>query len=235
MTFVARARTVWYGCVMIDRFLEFMARGGWVMWPLLALSVVALTLVVERVIFFARLNHPGRLRRLSQLATLLRRGERSRVKHLADRESSLYGEVVLRLYESDRPTEAAGQEAIELHRRRLERFMPTLSTIITAAPMLGILGTVLGLIDSFNLLSEAASAATDNPRSISGAIAEALLTTAVGLVISVAALFPYNAFRAQIDRTLSRLESLTAAAVHGAGFEEPARADRAVAERAVES
>lgn len=197
-----------------DGFWQFMDRGGPVMWPLLALSVVALTLVVERAIFFARLNHPGRLRRIGQLAKLLRTNHRERAKALADREATVYGEVVLRLHESEPPTEAAGHEAIELQRRRLERFMPTLSTIITAAPMLGILGTVLGLIDSFNLLSEA-SAGVQGPRDVSGSIAQALLTTAAGLVISVGALFPYNAFRAQIDRTLSRLESLVGAAVHG--------------------
>jgi biopolymer transport protein ExbB len=201
---------------MIEAFWQFMQRGGVVMWPLLGLSVIALALVVERVWFFVWVNHPGRLQRMGALSRLLRAGEHERAKHLADRDSSVYGRVVLRLLEATRPTEAAGQEAIELERRRLERFMPTLSTIITAAPMLGILGTVLGLIDSFELLSDAASGATSNPRSVSGAIAVALLTTAAGLTISVAALFPYNAFRAQVDRTLSRLEALTAAAVHGA-------------------
>ncbi|MEX0887620.1 MAG: MotA/TolQ/ExbB proton channel family protein, partial [Phycisphaeraceae bacterium] len=95
-------------------------------------------------------------------------------------------------------------------RRRIERFLPTLSTIITAAPMLGILGTVLGIIASFDLLG-ARPDATD-PRQVSQGIAEALLTTAAGLVIAVFTLFPYNAFRAQIDRTLARLEALAAAA-----------------------
>jgi biopolymer transport protein ExbB len=202
---------------MVDWFWQMMTRGGPVMWPLLGLSLIALALVIERTWFFTQTNHPGRLHRLGQLAQLLRGSEKQRAKHLADRESSVYGEVVRRLLELDRPTDAAGHEAIELHRRRLERFMPTLSTIITAAPMLGILGTVLGLIDSFELLSDAAAGATSNPRSVSGAIAEALITTAAGLIISVAALFPYNAFRAQVDRTLSRLESLAAAAIHGSG------------------
>ena len=84
--------------------------------------------------------------------------------------------------------------------------MPTLSTIITVAPMLGILGTVLGIISSFQLLSDP-GAATD-PRSVSQGIAEALITTAVGLVIAILTLFPYNALRTQVDRSLSALESL---------------------------
>jgi len=59
---------------LIDNFLGLMRRGGWVMWPLLALSVVALGLVLERAWFFLRTNHPGRLSRVSQMARLLRQG-----------------------------------------------------------------------------------------------------------------------------------------------------------------
>ena len=90
--------------------------------------------------------------------------------------------------------------------------MGTLSTIITAAPMLGILGTVTGLIQAFNILSDEG---VSDPRAISPAVAEALITTAAGLVIAIGVLFPYNAFRAQLDRTLSRIESLIAAVNEG--------------------
>ena len=89
--------------------------------------------------------------------------------------------------------------------------MPTLSTIITAAPMLGILGTVLGIIASFQVLAE--QTAVTDPARVSQGIAEALVTTAAGLLIAVVTLFPYNALRAQVDRTLSRIESLAASAL----------------------
>lgn len=101
--------------------------------------------------------------------------------------------------------------------------MPTLSTIITVAPMLGILGTVLGIISSFELLSDQAT--TADPRSVSQGIAEALITTAVGLVIAIFTLFPYNSLRAQVNRTLSAIESLTWAAVAGGGEEDRPKAD----------
>jgi biopolymer transport protein ExbB len=204
---------------MLDTFLQFMQRGGYVMWPLLALSIVAAALVLERCWFFLLTNHPGRLRRVEQIASLLRQGQRERAQQLADRDGSVYGDMLRRLYETP-PGEAAGHAAVEAQRRRLERFMPSLSTIITAAPMLGILGTVLGIIASFELLSNATGPGSTDPRAVSQGIAEALLTTAVGLVISVAALFPYNAFRAQIDRTLSRLETLAAAALQGEGVDQ---------------
>jgi biopolymer transport protein ExbB len=195
-----------------DQFLDLMHRGGWVMWPLLALSALGVALVFERVWFWLATNSPGRVSRMRRAAQLLRQGSREAAMHLAHGDRSVYGRVVQRLIQ-DGAGEAVATDAIENQRPRLERFMPTLSTIITAAPLLGILGTVTGIISSFQLLSDRA-AATD-PRNVSHGIAEALLTTAAGLTVAIFVLFPYNGFRAQIDRTLGRLESLVAAARSG--------------------
>ena len=192
---------------------DFIDRGGIVMWPLLALSLLVVTLCVERAWFFVAHNHPGRLRRVERIAAMLRRGDsgdRETVRQMAAKDGSVYGDVVLRLLDEPRLTDAAIVAAVESQRRRLERFMPTLSTIITAAPMLGILGTVLGIIDSFELLS--AREAGADPAGVSRGIAEALITTAAGLIVALVALFPYNAFRAQIERMLSRIEALCASA-----------------------
>ena len=242
---------------VIESVTSLMQRGGMVMWPLLGLSVLAVTLTFERCWFFVRMNRPGRLRKVQQLAQLLRQGEHGRARDLAADDTTAYGDVVRKLdrcclldreplggeevgievlaltsVEEERAdvalinpklldepaSDASAADAVESQRHRLERFMPTLSTIITAAPMLGILGTVLGIIASFELLS-AQNASTD-PQSVSQGIAESLLTTAAGLVVAVVTLFPYNALRAQVDRTLSRLESLAAAALHAAKRDE---------------
>ena len=189
--------------------VELMSRGGPVMWPRLALSIAALTLVLERCVFFIWMNHPGRRRRVRQIGALLRDGQRDRAADLAQHDASAYGRMVVHLLAQPASPDATLIEALEAQRRRLERFLPTLSTIITAAPMLGILGTVLGIIASFELLGDQPT--TGDPRAVSQGIAEALLTTAAGLAIAVATLFPYNAFRAQVDRSLSRLESLASA------------------------
>ncbi len=195
--------------VVIDNFWYLMSRGGWVMWPLLALSFTAITLVMERSWFWVKTNYPGRLSRLQEVAGLLRQGETSAARALAVNDRSVYGRATIRLVDR-RVDPAVAADAVESQRPRLERFMSTLSTIITAAPLLGILGTVTGLIQSFNILAQDKS--VSDPRAVSGAIGEALLTTAVGLGVSIVVLFPYNAFRAQIDRTLSRFEVLIAAA-----------------------
>lgn len=187
-----------------------MTRGGPVMWPLLALSLISATLIFERCWYFLHANSPGRMSRVRAMAKRLRQGDRAGAKAIAEADRSIYSRVVERVL-AEPATEAAAVDIVESHRPGLERFMPTLSTIITVAPMLGILGTVLGIIASFQLLSD--TAVTTDPRSVSQGIAEALITTAAGLVIAIFTLFPYNALRVQSERTLSAIESLAWAGV----------------------
>lgn len=194
---------------MFDQPLSLMRSGGFVMWPLLALSLIAVTLIVERCWFWLRTNGPARQRFISELGALLRRGDLDMARRMSASDKGVYGAAV-RLLLSEGVSDAAVIEAVESQRSRLERFMPTLSTIITAAPMLGILGTVVGIITSFQVLSDQAT--VTDPRLVSEGIAQALVSTAAGLVVAIVVLLPYNAFRAQTDRTLGRLESLIAAA-----------------------
>ena len=184
-------------------------RGGWVMWPLTALSVIALTLIFERAWFWIATNNPWRNHRLRRVGEHLRAGRRPEAIALLEGDRSPYGKTIRQII--DAPESSANiADAVESQRNRLERFMPTLGTIITAAPLLGILGTVTGIITTFKVLSETES--ITDARALGGGIAEALLTTVAGLVIALVVLFPYNAFRAQIDRTLGRLDALVAAA-----------------------
>ncbi len=201
---------------MFTTLFNLIERGGVVMWPLIAMSVVGVTLIIERLWFWARTNRPGRGDNTAYLTDLLRKGNADAARKIASQDPTFYGALVIQLLDglqdaqSDQMREAVGVDAIETLRPSLERFMPTLSTIITAAPLLGILGTVTGIIASFGILSQGQSA-TD-PQAVSAGIAEALLSTAAGLVIAIVVLFPYNAYRAQLDRTLGRAESIIAAA-----------------------
>ena len=81
--------------------------------------------------------------------------------------------------------------------------MPVLDTIITIAPMLGILGTVTGIIASFDMLG---LAGVEEPKAVVAGIAQALITTAAGLGISIATVFPYNYFSARIEAAQEELE-----------------------------
>ncbi len=190
---------------------ELIRRGGGVMWLLLGLSVVAMVLAFERCWFWFKTNS-WRESQVQQLVRLLRRGQYDLAKQMAEPDHGVYGRLVCHVVGAP-GSDAALAEAVEIQRSRLERFMPTLSTIITAAPMLGILGTVLGLIRALSVFS--GDQQVTDPRLISPAIAEALITTAAGLVVAIGVLFPYNAFLAQVGRCLGRLETLTAAAEEG--------------------
>jgi biopolymer transport protein ExbB len=209
---------------MVDSVFEalgdWMHRGGWVMWPLGLLSLTALTLIFERCWFWAIAGVCWRRYGYAERAYELRQARWDATRTAIASDHSIYGDMLRRVL-AEQATDAAATQAIEDQRHRMERFMPTLSTIITAAPMLGILGTVMGIISAFHVLSE--EAVTD-PSKVAGGIAEALLTTVFGLLIAIPVLFPYNAFRVQIDRALSRMETLVAAAQAGAGGRQAATA-----------
>jgi len=188
---------------------ELIERGGWVMWPLLVLSMVAVALLFERCWFWVATNGPWKADRLRKVGRHLREGNEAAAKALVESDRSIYGRLIQALL-AEGASEAVATEAVERQRPRMDRFMPTLGTIITAAPMLGILGTVTGIIGAFNLMGD--SNLASDPDAIGREIAEALLTTVAGLVVALIVLFPYNAYRAQIERSLGRMESLIAAA-----------------------
>ena len=142
------------------------------------------------------------------------------VLKLQARFRSATAEVVAqRLLDLDEPCvitiadDGVAMAAAELQRHRLERFSVLLSTIITASPMIGILGTVIGIIKSFNVLGAQTQLA--DPRGVSGGIGEALITTACGLAVALFTLFPYMSFKGLADRAMGRMESVIAAAQTG--------------------
>ncbi len=192
---------------------EIMRQGGPVMWPILGLSVISVAMSVERALFWLSTDRPGRLRRLTALASRLRAGDAAGARATVAADASVYASAVETLLDRG-PSDAAALEAVEAIRPSIERFSGAQSTIITVAPMLGILGTVTGIIEAFNLLGTVSGSVSD-PTMVAGGIAEALLTTAFGLIVAMLALFPYAFFRAKSDRALSRLEVLTAAAMQG--------------------
>ncbi len=187
-------------------------RGGFVMVPLLMLSIISLTLIIERCWFWVHTHGPVSIRRLSSLIDALRRGDKQKASKLAARDRTPFGVVASQLLKKG-ASDAVVVEVVESQRPRLDRFMVTLSTIITAAPLLGILGTVFGIIQSFQLLGEQTT--LTDPRDVSVGIAAALLTTALGLIVALITLFPYMVFRSHVERAIGRLESIIAAAQQG--------------------
>ncbi|MDR2820798.1 MAG: MotA/TolQ/ExbB proton channel family protein [Desulfovibrio sp.] len=167
--------------------------GGPVMWPLLLCSVTALTIILERAYFWARLDLD---RDRAEIETLL---EACRTRQ--DAPGPKGGSAVFKMLLSGMAHEGfAGARAMESAAleeiRAMRRGMNILDTIITIAPMLGILGTVLGIITTFDILGQRG---VEDPMSVVSGIAEALITTAAGLGISVGTVFPFNYFNSRIE------------------------------------
>lgn len=196
----------------IPILLRFFNDGGVVMWPLLGMSIVSVTLSLERIWFWSRTHTAARAKTLRSVSRRVREGDLAGAMDVAEADASIYGGFASTIIadarkQSDAPTiEAHGIELIERARPRIERFSTTLSTIVTAAPMLGILGTVIGIIESFQLLGN--ERGVTDPTLVAGGIAEALYTTVFGLVVALVTLFPYVMFRGQAERAFGRMESL---------------------------
>ncbi len=201
---------------------EIFEQGGWVMWPLLLFSVVSVALSLERSFFWMSTHRPGRGNWLDRLADRLRVGDWPAAQAITAKDRSIYGRVTAKLLDRS-PTEATLIELIELERPKIERFALGLSTIITAAPLIGILGTVLGIIESFQLLGGNGGGPISDPTLVAGGIAKALVTTAFGLIVSAFTLFPYAMLRANASRSIGRLEALGAAAIQGAAANEKSK------------
>ncbi len=183
-------------------------RGGPVMWPLLLVSLMGLTVTFERLFAFWRFHSANLFFRKSQrtLIALTREGRFDEAIACARQAESPSCRVLTQALEN---RESGFQETLEaasqLELDSLRRGLSVLDTTITVAPMLGILGTVTGIINTFNMLN---AAGIENPTGATAGIAEALLTTAAGLIVAIACLFPFNFLVAQLKRRTNELEQL---------------------------
>jgi len=198
----------------IDTARQLMEQGGWVMWPLLVMSLASLAMTFERLLFWAATNRPGRGRWLTTLADLFRARNHDGVRSAIRGDSSVYARAAAGVLDRG-ASDAALIETVESVRPAIERFSAAQSTVITAAPLLGILGTVTGIIQSFSLLSDGVSERVTDPSLVAGGVAVALITTAFGMVVAIVALIPYAIFRAKADRCFGAIEVIAAAAQQG--------------------
>jgi biopolymer transport protein ExbB len=184
--------------------LDLFRQGGIVMYPLIACSVISLTVILERALFWIRnkRNVDGRL--VDQVLDLARTREYEKIKQSTQGSADYVVRVLVcglvhKEYSLSKAMEMAAIEEI----KRMKRYLPVLDTMITAAPLLGILGTVLGIIHSFDMLGRAG---IQDPQAVTSGIAQALLTTAAGLLIAIFTLFPYNYFMSKVEKAGIRIE-----------------------------
>jgi len=185
--------------------LQFFIKGGPVMIPLALCSITALALIIERMFFYGRARR-WEERELKLVKLFLAQGNLSNAKTITAGWNSSLGRltgVALKQLEHDprmleNAVETAGMDEL----KRYERGLNLLDTIVTASPLLGLLGTVTGIIRAFAALSASGGG---NATQLSLGIAEALYTTAFGLAIAIPTLFFLNAFYNAVEKQARRL------------------------------
>lgn len=184
--------------------LEIIRNGGLVMWPLLACSVIVLTIILERSLFWITMAYRrNRPLRDEVLHVAESRGWQQIEEKTADSDDAIVRVLKVgvqhRDYDMSKAMEAEAQHLL----KQMSQFMTVLDTMITVAPLLGILGTVIGIISSFKMLGSSGMA---DPKLVTGGIAQALITTAAGLTISIFTVFPYNYFKSRIENAAHLME-----------------------------
>jgi len=182
--------------------IKLLIKGGLMMIPLLVCSVISLAIVIERFFYWYRIRPKDLPERMLQLV-----GD-----HQFQSALALAGESrdpILKVLavgiEHGNPSLGEAMEAAALAEiPRMKQYLPVLDTIVTLAPLLGLLGTITGMISSFGIMS---LAGIGQPHAITGGIAEALIATATGLSVAICTLIPYNYFLAKSERKIEEIET----------------------------
>ncbi|RMG93811.1 MAG: MotA/TolQ/ExbB proton channel family protein [Deltaproteobacteria bacterium] len=203
---------------LTERFLQFSLLGAeWVMWLLVALSVFSVYVMIERALALGAARRSDLAVRPKVLEALERGdldGAKAAVKDAEGPAGRLLAEM-LRHGRHDRDAlEAFLDAARPAEKLRLERNLSYLGTVGANAPFIGLFGTVLGIIKAFHDLAEAGiKPGGDSTAVVMAGISEALVATAIGLLVAIPAVVAYNYFQRRVKNLMAGAEALAGAAV----------------------
>jgi biopolymer transport protein ExbB len=193
--------------------LSIIQAAGWPIWPLIACSIFALAVIFERFVSLKRAKvAPVKLLDEAIAVSKERLPSTDVMAQLA--QNSALGEVLAsgmqQLHAQPKSSEEDLRARMEASGRavahRLEKHLGALATIASAAPLLGLLGTVIGMIEIFGAQSGGGAMGTGNPGQLAHGISIALYNTAFGLIVAIPALIFWKYFRARVDGYLLQLE-----------------------------
>ena len=191
---------------MLNELVDLFARGGWMTLPILLASAWGLTLYIERLWTLTPENVlPKSLQ--TQIRSLVTDGKIQEAMVLAESSDAPLAQIVRQVLEKygkpypylKETAEEAGREQVD----SLEKHIGSLGTVIAIAPLMGLLGTVLGMIDVFQVVADKG---VGSPMDMASGIWEALLSTAFGLSVAIAALIAHRHISARADRFVHLLE-----------------------------
>jgi len=198
---------------LTEKFLQFALLGAnWVLWVLVLMSVASVAIMIERWLFYRGLaNQDAGL--VKPLADALADDDLDRARSLVRSSPSPGARMVHGLLEGARRSTSALRARIDGARPseqiRLERNLAFLGTVGANAPFIGLFGTVLEILRVFHLLGEQGVQTGEEAKEIMAGISEALVATAIGLLVAIPAVIIYNTFQRRVKRLMSEADGLT--------------------------
>jgi len=207
------------GFSITNKFLDFVLLTGaeWVMWLLIALSVLSVYVMIERAMYF-RTASSAETHVRRKLFNALSDGDLELagglVKDTAAPSARIIREMVAVAGRGKAALQAAMNSGRAEEKVRLERNLSVLGTLGANAPFIGLFGTVIGIIVAFDKLGAAGAKPTpEQSAAVMDGIAEALVATAVGLIVAIPAVVAYNVYQRRVKRTLAHAETIATSAL----------------------
>jgi biopolymer transport protein ExbB len=189
----------------MEKMLDYFVKGGILMYPILLCSVISLTIIIERLIFYANIKiNPVVIHKIFELITN-KELEKSKklVATLPEIVKVVFVKGIDELYSPS--FEESVEDIAEQQIYKLSRFLPLLGAIASISTLLGFTGTVTGMIKAFEAIAQAGYA---SPQVVAKGIAEALITTAAGLIVAIPTIAFYHYFNYRVDRFTTQLEHI---------------------------
>ncbi|HEY8993792.1 MAG TPA: MotA/TolQ/ExbB proton channel family protein [Lacunisphaera sp.] len=185
--------------------MELFKHGGPIMWPILVVSFLMITVAIERVMFIIRENSRRQPDLVDKMLERVEANDISGAVEMGKKSQDFVARILV--YAITHKEHSLGNAFTRAANQEMQRFsqgLPTLDTCITAAPLLGLLGTVTGMMNTFGALGGGDIGAATSQ--ITGGVAEALIATMCGIAIAVTGLLPFNYLNARLEEARHEVE-----------------------------
>jgi biopolymer transport protein ExbB len=187
--------------------MELFKHGGNVMWPILLVSFMMITVAIERMIFTLRENSRRQPDVVNKMLEKVEGNDIDGALELGNKSQDYVARILV--YAISHKEHSLGNAFTRAANQEMQRFsqgLPTLDTCITAAPLLGLLGTVTGMMGTFAALNSGSGDIGASTGAITGGVAEALIATMCGITIAVVGLLPFNIMNARVEEARHEIE-----------------------------